>query len=140
MTRLRIGLAVLLSPWAAPILVILLAVAASREWPFHYELGLIVIVSAATSYAAVVLVGLPLFKWLKRRQRLDWPTLVACGAAAGIICFFVFEVMLAIVLRSTFTTVAHTALLASVWGVTLGAGVSATFSLIVGLPARLTRI
>jgi homospermidine synthase len=75
-TRLRIGLAVLLSPWAAPALVILMAV--------------------VTSYTAVVLLGLPLFTWLKRHRRLDWPTLVACGAAAGVICFFVFEVLLEI--------------------------------------------
>ena len=140
MTRLRIGLAVLLSPWAAPALVILMAIVTSRGWPFHYELGLTVIVSVVISYAAVVLLGLPLFTWLKRHRKLDWPTLVVCGAAAGVICFFVFEVLLAVLVRSTFAAVAHTALPASVWGVTLGAGVSATFSLIVGLPARQVRI
>jgi hypothetical protein len=139
-TRQRIGLAVLLSPWAAPALVILMAVVSARGWPFHYELGLVVFASVVTSYAVVMLLGLPLFKWLKTHQRLDWPTLVACGAAAGVICFFAFEVLLAVLRGSTFAAVAHTALLASVWGVTLGAGVSAMFSLIVGLPAKQARI
>jgi hypothetical protein len=57
--RLRIGLAVFLSPWSAPALIILMSVVTARGWPFHYELGLIVTISVLTSYMAVVILGLP---------------------------------------------------------------------------------
>lgn len=136
MTKLRLGLATILSPWSSPALIIVISMVAARGWPFHYELPWILAVSVVTSFIAIVLLGLPLFFWLRRNQKLTWPRFVAAGAVAGVICFFAFEIMFVLLLNSEFTTESRSLLLSLSWGAILGAVVSGTFSMVAGLPTR----
>ena len=82
----------------------------------------------------LLLVGLPLFYWLRKTQRLDLLGLVAGGALGGVIFLVVFSGALALRLGSP---LAFRDLILDVgWGVILGSAVAVTFGFIVGVPGR----
>jgi hypothetical protein len=134
----RIALAAVLSPWSAPALIIIGATLYARRWPFNFDLHFVAGVGVLPAYGGLLLVGLPLFFWLRKTNRLDLLRLVIGGVLGGIIFLVIFSGALALILRSPLTLRDLT--LDVVWGVILSSAVALTFGFIVGVPGRARRV
>jgi hypothetical protein len=140
-TSSRITIALIISPWSAPALIVIAATIYAGAWPFHYELGWITACSVVMAYVGLLLWGLPLFRWLQRLQRLDLLTLIGCGAIGGVIFIFAFGAVLSILFESPlFSRNPRDLWLSVLWGLVLGSTVAATFGLIAGVPTGRTRL
>jgi hypothetical protein len=130
-------LAALLSPWSAPVTLIVLAMAFEQTSLSHYELTLAPLVMVPLAYVGVGLLGLPVYLWLKRRQRLTWWSFTGWGAGAGMILFWLLDAMMLLFGRQLGASWDfHGFLLGTVWGLVVGFTVAATFVLIAGVPLR----
>jgi len=127
-----------LSPWSAPALIIVAATLYTGHWPFNFDLHFVAGIGVLPAYGGLLLVGLPLFYWLRRTQRLDLVRLVAGGAVGGVIFLVVFSIALAWIIRSPFTP--RDLGLDVAYGVLLGTAVAITFGFIAGVPGRVSRV
>ncbi|MEM4987525.1 hypothetical protein V8G57_09020 [Collimonas sp. H4R21] len=134
MNRTRIVLAAFLAPWAAPISIVLGATIMAGEWPFHYELPLLVMVSVVFSYAGLFLFGFPIMYGLRRFGLINVFTVSVAGALLGLIVFGAFLILFSLALGSP---VKIQALFSdSLWGLGLGFVVSLSYAKIAGLTWR----
>ena len=129
MTKPRFLAAALISPWAAPVIVVVVSIVASGTWPFHYELPVIVGFAVIASYVSFFAIGLPLIYVLRRAGYLNFLTLLVGGALVGVAVFFLFTKVLGFLLTSS----ASSGVLQLVWGAVLGFGVACLFGLIAGI-------
>ena len=113
------------------------AMAFTLEPPSHYELTLTLLVIVPLAYIGVGLLGLPVYLWLKRRQRLTWWSFTGWGAGAGMTLFWLLDAVMALFGRQLGASwELHGFLLGTVWGLIVGFTVAATFVLIAGVPLR----
>jgi hypothetical protein len=130
----RIVLAALLSPWTAPATLIIAATMVARRWPFNFSLWQTAGLGVLPAYGGLVLVGLPLFFWLRRTQRLDLVTLTVCGALGAVLFLLAFTTVLSFVMESA---LGSRELILDVWyGLLLGSAVAIAFGAIAGVPGR----
>ena len=116
---------------------IVLAMAFALQQPSRYELTLTLLVIVPLAYVGVGLFGLPVYLWLKRRQRLIWWRFTGWGAGAGMILFWLLDsVMLLLGPQLGTSWNFHGFLLGTVWGLVVGLTVAATFVVIAGVPLR----
>jgi uncharacterized iron-regulated membrane protein len=73
MSSKRVALATILSPWSAPALIIMAATLSARRWPFAFDLHFVAGIGVLPSYGGMLLVGLPLFYWLRKIQKAGPP-------------------------------------------------------------------
>jgi len=129
----RIALAMLLSPWAAPGLIIAAATMYARRWPFNFDLPYVAGMGVLPAYAAMVLVGLPLFQSLRKSHRLDLARLMVHGALGGCLFLLIGVSAFSRILGSASISVREI-VLDVVWGALLGSAVAAAFAFIAGVP------
>ena len=135
MTRTRIVLAALLSPWSAPIAFIILSMAFWLRPLTHYDLNLTLLVVVPLAYVGVGLLGLPIYLWQKRRQHLTWWSFTGWGAGAAMILFWLLDAVMVLFGRQLGASWDfHGFLLGMVLGLGVGFTVAATFALIAGVP------
>lgn len=128
----REALAFIIAPWASPIVIIAAATIRSGGWPFHYEINIIVSHAIITSYAGLIIIGIPIFRILRRLGKLNLLTLIFVGGICGVLVFMVFSVLLSFALSSK----SHLAFSISsiLWGSILGTSVAVVYGLIAGVP------
>lgn len=129
MTKPKFLAAALISPWAAPVIVVVGSILVSGTWPLHYELPVTVSFTVIVSYVGFFAIGLPLIYVLRRAGYLNFLTLLVGGALAGVAVFFFFTKVLGFLLTSS----ASFGALQLVWGAVLGFGVACLFGLIAGI-------
>jgi len=129
----RIVLAVLLSPWAAPFLIIAAATMYARRWPFNFDLPHLAGMGVLPAYGGMLLVGLPLFQSLRKAHRLDLMRLMAYGALGGSLFLLVVVSAFSRILGSASISMREI-VLDVVWGALLGGAVAAAFAFIAGVP------
>lgn len=116
---------------------IVLAMAFVLQQPSRYELTLTLLVMVPLAYVGVGLLGLPVYFWLKRRQRLTWWSFTGWGAGAGMILFWLLAAMMLLFGRQLGASWDfHGLLLGTLWSLVVGFTVAATFVLIAGVPLR----
>lgn len=128
MTKTKFLAAALISPWAAPVIVVVV----SGTWSFQdYDplFLFVVTIAVVVSYVGFFAIGLPLIYILRRAGWLNFPTLVVGGALAGIVVFFFFTKVFGFSSASFDVP-------PLVLGAAFGCGVACTFGLIAGIPFR----
>ena len=137
MDKTKFVLATLASPLSVPVALTLIPVLINGgKWPFNSsDIRIMLIVSTLVSYLAAVLVGVPLWSFLKRIGRLNVSTLAFAGAIAGIVVFYLFVISFAALLGAPLILSGKEFAYTAVWGGGLGFLVSLTASLIAGLGA-----
>ena len=129
----RIALAILLSPWAAPGLIIAATTMYARRWPFNFDAAYVAGIGVLPAYAGMVLVGLPLFQSLRKSHRLDLARLMAHGALGGSLFLLIGVSAFSRILGSASISIREI-VLDIVWGALLGSAVAAAFAFIAGVP------
>jgi hypothetical protein len=129
-------LAALLSPWSAPVAFVVLAMAFEQTSLSHYELTLAPLVMVPLAYLGLGLLGLPVYLWLKRRQRLTWWRFTGSGAGAGMILFWLLDAMILFERQLGASWDFHGFLLGTLCALVVGFTVATTFVLIAGVPLR----
>ena len=116
---------------------IVLGMAFTHKPPARYELTLTLLVMVPLAYVGVGLLGLPVYLWLKRGQRLTWWSFTGWGAGAGMILFWLLDAMMLLFGRQLGASWDfHGFLLGTVWSLVVGFTVATTFVLIAGVPLR----
>ena len=124
----RLGIAAVLAPLAAPVISILLmfgskftATDSGLAWVFGF--------GAAFGYLSLLLGGIPILMLLKRLKRLNLFTLTLAGAIAGVFVFQLSLFVLGLLLESS----ASYDWLSLAYGALVGAAVACCFGLIAGI-------
>ncbi|WP_227818274.1 hypothetical protein [Nitrogeniibacter aestuarii] len=130
----RLVLATLVAPLAVPVALVVVPVISCACWPFYYDLPWILGFAVPVSYLATLLVGLPLTRLLKKKNRLNLQFLVAGGTLMGTMVFYIFSVFLGLLLTSS--PVLEFSTYAALFGAVLGLLVSLTFGLVAGITWR----
>jgi hypothetical protein len=115
----------------APIAPVILIVFAHLFLPYGFgnAFPLAVIFSLATSYLGFFLFGLPMLSLLRRSGYLNFGTLLAAGAVAGMVAFAAFLFVFGLLLG----TPGSYGLLELGWGVALGLVVAILFGFVAGI-------
>lgn len=79
---------VLVAPFA-PVLVILIPLVSGRAG-LDADFGIVIYPAYTVAFLSIVLVGLPVVYILERRNLKTMPMLLACGFAAGVLCWALF--------------------------------------------------
>jgi len=125
-------LAIIIAPWVSPLVIIVTAIVRSGGWPFHFEINIIISHAVLTSYAGLLIIGVPIFRILRRLGRLNLLMLIFAGGIGGVVVFILFSLLLSLALGSK----PHLAFSTSsvLWGSILGASVAVVYGLIAGVP------
>jgi hypothetical protein len=119
MNQLRLPIAVIVAPFAAPATTILLAIASSgMAWPYNgsdiwWTFG----VCTVFGFVGLVVAGWPTIAALRRMKSLNLISLTLSGAVAGVAVFALFLTVLGMLLESE----ADFGLLAAMYGAIIGA-------------------
>jgi hypothetical protein len=123
----------LLSPWAAPGVIIAGATMAARRWPFNFDLPHLASMGVLPAYAGMLLIGLPFFNYLRKSHRLDLVRLTASGALGGSLFLLIVVSIFSRTLGEASISIREIVLDVG-WGTLLGAAVAIAFALIAGVP------
>lgn len=128
MQPIRLAVALIFAPFAAPAVTILLMV--GGDWPTN-DSGFIWVFGfgSAFGYLGLLLAGIPILMALRRLQQLNLIALTIAGAIAGVVVFQFSLFVLALLLEST----GGYDLLTVVYGALAGASVACCFGLIAGV-------
>jgi hypothetical protein len=128
MPLIRLAIAVIFAPLAAPLVTILLM--SGGNWPtIDSGMAWVFGTGAAFGYLGLILCGVPIVVGLNRLRYLSLVTLTLSGAVAGIVVFQLSLLALAVSLESS----AGFDLLSVAYGALAGASVACCFGLIVGV-------
>lgn len=96
------------------------------------QAAFVLLFSIVFGYLPCLLLGVPLIRFLERRNSLNVVNITLCGSLLGIVTFYIFGFVVSVVLGSPKSVIPELREVLS--GATLGASVAMPFSLIAGFP------